>query len=248
MQDKIYSLWQDYESHLFTCSHCETKSLGEDLIHDHDASELVMPLDCPKCERRVALLNIQASKEDIEKFAAQGYKTAIDYLKQRSNTSDVWSEGTENKNQPGRYYESFPDFTVGDSETDAASRIANSIELLADPSLGQDAVQFMTMVAWGITNATEETPYIVESEKDQSQYFQVIRGTEGEYFSELGSPESAGKPSDEKQREALEALGWLMPNEDSPNYHREYEADANRYEIAAHAAMGWFKLSQLEVL
>jgi len=243
MQDKIYSLWQDYESHLFTCSHCQTKSLGEDLIHDHDASELVMPLDCPKCERRVALLNIQASKEDVEKFAAQGYKTAIDYLKQRSNTSDVWSEASDDEKQAGRYYEGYPDFTVGDNETDAASRIANSIELLADPSLGQDAVQFMTMAAWGISNATEDTPYIVESENDQSQYFQVIRGTEGEYFSELGSPESAGKEPNLVQRQALEPLGWISPNEDSPNYHREYGAGANRYDIAADAARGWFCVS-----
>jgi len=240
MRDKIYSLWQDYESHLFTCSHCQTKSLGEALIHDHDASELVMPLDCPKCERRVALLNIQASKEDIEKFATQGYKTAIEYLKQRGNTSDTWPQDTDDEKQAGRYFESYPDFTVGDNETDAASRIANSIELLADPSLGQEAVRFMTMVAWGITNATEDTPYIVDSEKDESQYFQVIRGTDGEYFCELGFPESSGKVTDLVQSHALEQLGWISPNEDSPNYHREYGVEADRYDIAADAARGWF--------
>lgn len=224
MQDKITSMWQDYESHLFTCRYCQAKNLGKDLVHDYGASELVMPLDCPKCERRVALLNIEASKDEVEMYAAQGYKTAIEYLL-----------------KPDRFYETWPDFTVGEDETDAASRIANSIELLADPSLGQDAVQFMTMVAWGISNATEATPYIVESEKDQSQYFQVIRGTEGEYFSELGSPESAGKEPNLVQRQALEPLGWISPNEDSPNYHREYSSDANRYDIAADAARGWFR-------
>jgi NAD-dependent SIR2 family protein deacetylase len=77
MNKKITILWQDYETQHFTCSHCQTKSFGEDLIHDHDDSELVIPLDCPKCERRVALLNIQAPKEDIEKVAAQAYKTAF---------------------------------------------------------------------------------------------------------------------------------------------------------------------------
>ena len=130
---------------------------------------------------------------------------------------------------------------MGEDETDAASRIANSIELLADPSLGQDAVQFMTMVAWGIKSATEETPYIVESPLDEANYYQVIRGTEGEYYSELGSPESADKEPNLVQRQALETLGWISPNEDSPNYHREYAAEANRYDIAADAAKGWFR-------
>jgi hypothetical protein len=223
MQDKITSMWQDYESHLFTCRYCQAKNLGKDLVHDYGASELVMPLDCPKCERRVALLNIEASKDEVEMFAAQGYQTAIEYLQ-----------------KPERFYETWPDFTVGENETDAASRIANSIELLSDPSLGQDAVQFMTMVAWGIKSATEESPYIVESPLDQANYYQVIRGTEGEYYSELGSPDVAGRPSDEKQQEALESLGWIMPNGDSPNYHREYAADADRFDIAADAARGWF--------
>jgi hypothetical protein len=102
----------------------------------------------------------------------------------------------------------------------------------------------MTMAAWGIKNATEETPYIVESPLDESNYFQVIRGIEGEYYSELGSPDAAGKTANEKQRAELELLGWIMPNDDSPNYHREYEADADRYDIAADAARGWFKAYQ----
>lgn len=51
MQKKITSMWQDYETHLFTCEHCQTKTLGKDLVHDYDASELVLPLDCPSCER-----------------------------------------------------------------------------------------------------------------------------------------------------------------------------------------------------
>ena len=228
MQDKITSMWQDYESHLFTCRYCQAKNLGKDLIHDYGASELVMPLDCPKCERRVALLNIEASKDEVEMFAAQGYKTAIEYLL-----------------EPDRFYETWPDFTVGEDETDAASRIANSIELLADPSLGQDAVQFMTMVAWGIkTLASEDNPYIVESPLDQANYYQVIRGTEGEYYSELGSPDAAGNPADQGQRAGLEPLGWIMPNDDSPNYHREYAADADVYDIAADAARGWFQAYQ----
>lgn len=228
MQDSIYSMWQDYESHLFTCKYCQTQNLGKDLVHDFDASELVLPLDCPSCERRVALLNIQASQEEIQQFAAQGYKSAL-----------------EHQEKPDPHYESWPDFTVGEDETDAASRIANSIELLADSALGKDAVQFMTMVAWGIkTLASEDNPYIVESQLDASNYFQVIRGTEGEYFSELGSPDVAGKPANEKQRAALELLGWIMPNDDSPNYHREYKSDADTYDIAADASKGWFTLTR----
>lgn len=98
----------------------------------------------------------------------------------------------------------------------------------------------MTMAAWGIKNATDETSYIVESEGDSTKYFQLIRGTDGEYYSELASPEAAGKPADEGQRVALESLGWIMPNDDSPNYHREYEGNADVYDIAADAARGWF--------
>jgi hypothetical protein len=241
MNEKITSLWQDYETHLFTCEHCQSQYLGKDLVHDFDASELVLPLDCPNCERRVALLNIQASKAQIKKFADQGYKTAIDYLKGRDRTIETWSDSKETAEPSNRHYESFPDFTVGDDENDAASRIANSIELLADTSLGQDAVQFMKMVAWGITNATEDSPYIVESENDESKYFQVIRGTEGEYYIEIASPEATGKEPDQSQREALEQLGWILPNEDSPNYHREYASQANRYDIAADAVKGWMR-------
>ena len=223
MNEKITSLWQDYETHLFTCEHCKSQFLGKDLVHDFEASELVLPLDCPNCERRVALLDIKASEQQIRDFAAQGYQTAIDHLA-----------------QPKRLYEGWPDFTVGETETDAVSRLAHSIEFMADEHLGRDAVQFMQMVAFGITVATEETPYIVESEGDESKYFQIIRGSNGEYYSELASPEAAGEESNQAQREALESLGWIMPNADSPNYHREYASDADRYEIAADAARGWF--------
>jgi hypothetical protein len=224
MNKKIYSLWQDYETHEFTCEHCKTQYLGKELVHDFDASELVLPLDCPNCERRVALLNIQASEQQIRDFAAQGYQTAIDHLA-----------------QPKRLYESWPDFTVGESETDAACRLAHSIELMADKDLGQAAVQFMQMVAFGITQATEESPYFVESEGDDSKYYQLIRGSNGEYYSEIAAPEAAGKEPNQAQRDVLEPLGWIMPNEDSPNYHREYSAEANRYDIAADAARGWFR-------
>jgi hypothetical protein len=172
----------------------------------------------------VALLNIQASEQQISDFAAQGYQSAIDHLA-----------------QPKRLYESWPDFTVGESETDTASRLAHSIEFMADKDLGQDAVQFMQMVAFGITQATEESPYFVESEGDDGKYYQLIRGSNGEHYSEIAAPEAAGKEPNRAQRDALEPLGWIMPNEDSPNYHREYAAEADRYDIAADAARGWFK-------
>lgn len=223
MNKTITSLWQDYETHQFTCEHCKSQYLGKELVHDFDASELVLPLDCPNCGRRMALLNIQASEQQIRDFAAQGYQTAIDHLA-----------------QPKRLYESWPDFTVGESETDAASRLAHSIEFMADKALGQDAVQFLQMVAFGITQATEDSPYSVESEGDDSKYYQLIRGSNGEYFSEIAAPEAAGKEPNQAQRDALEPLGWIMPNNDSPNYHREYSVEANRYDIAADAARGWF--------
>ena len=140
-----------------------------------------------------------------------------------------------------RYYQSWPDFTVGDSDTDAASCFAHSIEFMSDETLAQDAVMFMKMAAFGIKNATHETPYIVEVQGNESIYYQVIRGHEGQYYSELSAPEATGKEANQAQREALEPLGWIMPNADSPNYHREYAADADRYDIAADATRGWFK-------
>lgn len=140
-----------------------------------------------------------------------------------------------------RYYQSWPDFTVGDSDTDAASCFAHSIEFMSDETLAQAAVMFMKMAAWGITQASQETPYIVEAEGDESKYFQVIRGENGEYYSEIASPEATGKQPDKAQRAALEPLGWIMPNQDSPNYHREYASDSDRYDIAADAARGWFR-------
>lgn len=225
MQKKITSLWQDYETHLFTCGQCQTKTLGKNLVHDYDASELVLPLDCPSCERRVTLLNIEARIEEIQKFASQGYKSAIEHLA-----------------TTGRHYESWPYFTQGENEAEAASRIAHSIELMSDSKLGEDAVKFMLMVAHGIGFATEETPYIFESETDEDKYHQLIRGNDGEYYSELSSPDAVGKPADKKQRAAMESLGWIMPNEDSPNYHREYAQDADLYQVAADAARGWFAI------
>lgn len=227
MKNDIHSVWQDYESHLFTCKHCNTETLGSNLIHDFDASELVMPLECPACEKRVALLNIQATRDEIKAFAAQGYKTAIDHLE-----------------NPDRYYETWPDFTAGEDANDAASRIAHSMALMADPKLGSDAVQFMLMVAFGIKQATSETPYIVESETDDSQYYQVIRGANGQYYSELSSPESADESADKVQRAAMEKHGWIVPNEDSPNFHQEYDAKADVYEIAAAATKAWFKTTR----
>lgn len=144
--------------------------------------------------------------------------------------------------KPNPNYESWPDFTQGEDVSQAVSRMAHSIEFMADPTLGNDAIQFMTMAAWGINNlATKETPYIVESQLDASKYFQVIRGSDRQYLSELGSPEAAGRTSDEIERKALEPLGWLMLNEDSPNYHREYPSAADIYDIAADAARGWFR-------
>lgn len=81
MSKEVTSIWQDYETHLFTCGHCKSKTLGEDLIHDYDSSALILPLDCPKCGYRVALLTIQATTGEIEKFTESGYKTAIEHLR-----------------------------------------------------------------------------------------------------------------------------------------------------------------------
>lgn len=138
-----------------------------------------------------------------------------------------------------RYYETWPDFNAGENEVDSTSRIAHSIELMADPSLGTDAVQLMNMLAFGIKQAGQHSPYLCEDGDNEHQYFQVIRGSLNEYCCELSSPEIAGGAPNQDPRIDLEELGWLMPNEESPNYHREYPEGADRFEIAADAARGW---------
>lgn len=52
---------------------------------DLQVSDLVVPLDCPNCERQVLLLSYEITEAEVIKIAAPGYKTAIVHLKENSN-------------------------------------------------------------------------------------------------------------------------------------------------------------------
>lgn len=227
MEPNIYSMWQDYETHLFTCENCKTQTLGENLMHDFEASESVLSLDCPSCAFRVALLNIQATKDEIAVLAAMGYETAL----------------AQQAKQGERWYESYPDFTNGLTPEESVERAAYAIEFMADPKLSRPAIQLMDMLAFGIMGATSEIPYLCEEETGDANpfYFQIIRGRAGEYFVELASMQSRGRPENQSQTEILESLGWLSPNFESPNFHREYAWNASRIQIAAASAVGWIR-------
>lgn len=220
-------MWQDYETHLFTCPNCNTQSLGKKLIHDFEDSESVLSLDCPACKFRVALLNIQATKQEIAVFAELGFKTAI---AQQEKLNERW-------------YESYPDFTKGLTPEELIERAAYAIEFMAVPNLGRPAIQLMDMLAFGIRLATNETPYICElSEEDRNaDYFQVIRGEQSEYFAEISSPESLGKSADQAKAAVLEARGWLAPDNESPNFHRIFMQDSSPMSIAAVASQSLHK-------
>ena len=141
------------------------------------------------------------------------------------------------------YYETWPDFTAGETAEDGVARLAHTFRFMADKDLGRDAVQLMQMLAFGIGNATKENPYLCEFDESGFPYYQVIRGPSNEYLSEFCSPEVVDQATDGRVNGIFESLGWTLPNEESPNFHREYPEDAGRYAVAADAAEAWFRVS-----
>lgn len=76
---RIHSAWQNYRKAKFRCSDCKKSWLGADLQHDYEGA--VLGLRCPGCDRKLRNLSVEATNEQIEQFAVEGSKEAIDCLK-----------------------------------------------------------------------------------------------------------------------------------------------------------------------
>mgnify|MGYP000343617101 CR=1 FL=1 len=78
IQEEFYSAWQNYQAASFRCSKCKKSFAGDTL--EKDFQGLVLTLRCPKCHRKLVHLSVEATKEQIEQFAAEGSPTAIEHL------------------------------------------------------------------------------------------------------------------------------------------------------------------------
>lgn len=83
---RIHSAWQNYREAKFRCSDCNKSWLGADLRNDFEGS--VLGLRCPDCDKKLRNLSVEATNEQIEQFAAEGSKEAIEYLKMLAAHSD----------------------------------------------------------------------------------------------------------------------------------------------------------------
>ena len=139
-----------------------------------------------------------------------------------------------------RWYESYPDFTQGETPEEQAERLAHTINFMADEALGESAVRLMTMIHWGLSRVT--VPYLLERNEDVPPYFQVVRDENtGNWCAELSHPGVSRVKQSLDEMILIRSLGWLEPNEDSPNWHREYSAETPIYQIAADGAEGFIK-------
>jgi DNA-directed RNA polymerase subunit RPC12/RpoP len=78
IKEEFYSAWQNYQAASFRCSKCKKSFAGDAL--ENDFQGLVLTLRCPKCHRKLVHLSVEATNEQIEKFAAEGSPTAIEHL------------------------------------------------------------------------------------------------------------------------------------------------------------------------
>ena len=79
----FFSAWQDYEDWLSRCPDCTWEGVLREAIFEWE-TDMVSCLRCPNCKNKLALLNNEASREEIVSFAEQGSKKALRYLKSNS--------------------------------------------------------------------------------------------------------------------------------------------------------------------
>ena len=77
-KEEFYSAWQNYQAAYFRCSKCKKDWLGDKL--ENDFQGLVLTLRCPKCHRKLIHLGVEASIEEVQRFAEEGSPTAIEHL------------------------------------------------------------------------------------------------------------------------------------------------------------------------
>jgi hypothetical protein len=78
----IFSAWLDYEEWSSQCSKCGWEGFLRESNLDWE-TDMVSSLRCPKCTGKLALLNNQASLEEIIEFAQEGSKKAARHLKKQ---------------------------------------------------------------------------------------------------------------------------------------------------------------------
>jgi DNA-directed RNA polymerase subunit RPC12/RpoP len=77
-REPFYSAWKNYQAASFRCSTCKKNFPGDSL--ESDFQGLVLTLRCPKCHRKLVHLSVEATNEQIERFAAEGSPIAIEHL------------------------------------------------------------------------------------------------------------------------------------------------------------------------
>ena len=82
----IVSAWQNYGDARFRCSTCKKSWRGSSLETDYEG--LVLGLRCPDCHQKLRNLSVEATDEQIEKFAAEGSTEAIAYLAMKARTEN----------------------------------------------------------------------------------------------------------------------------------------------------------------
>ena len=142
--------------------------------------------------------------------------------------------------EDNRWYEDVSKYTEGETPEEQAERLAHTIHFMADEALGKIAVHLMVEIHWALKRV--KGFYILEKLDYQPPYFQVIRDREtGVWCAELSHPSASRVEQSLEEMILVRSLGWLEPNEDSPNWHREYPADISIYQIAADGAEGYTK-------
>jgi len=139
-----------------------------------------------------------------------------------------------------RWYESYPDFTQGETPEEQAERLTHTINFMADEALGKIAVHLMVEIHFGLKRINGF--FILENLDYQPPYFQVVRDEKtGNWCAELSHPGVSRVKQSLDEMILIRSLGWLEPNDDCPNWHREYSAETPIYQIAADGAEGFIK-------
>lgn len=75
-----FSAWEDYEKWESICPSCNWTGLLSLAIFDPE-TKLISLLRCPKCDLTLAVMENEATLNQIRAFAAQGSEKAIQHLK-----------------------------------------------------------------------------------------------------------------------------------------------------------------------
>ena len=80
----FFSGWEDYEKWESACPDCNWTGLLSLAILNQE-TELVSALRCPTCDRKLALMENEATPDQIRALAAQGSKKAMEHLQMEDN-------------------------------------------------------------------------------------------------------------------------------------------------------------------